>query len=159
MYAASLAAVAFLLPIWPALALYRGDTAFGGAEDQRAVDRLRLEVEPGDVVVIDPYASPLWSAMINTWASPVHWSSLPIELPDPYTAGAPGDLPPEVEALFRQLLSSSTTVWYVASANAPAPSVQAKLNWLAENASLTREIVVEIEGSSSVLRGFRAVDG
>jgi hypothetical protein len=144
-----------LLPIWPTLAIYRGDAAFGDAAAQRAVERLQQEIEPDDVVVIDPYASPLWAAMINTWSSPTPWYSLPIVLPGASASEIAAEPAPEVVDLFGRLLDSSSTVWYVAVGEVPPGSRDSKLRWLQEHAALEMEITLADVSPAIVLRGYR----
>jgi hypothetical protein len=152
-----LSAVVLIFPIWPALRLYRADPAFGGNQPvyRLLIDRLGEEVGPGDAVVIDPYASPLWGAMINDWSSPVPWYSLPIELPGASEAELVAEPGPEVQALLRQLLDSSATVWYAAAGEVPPASAQSKLQWLEQHAALAQEIVLGDVTPAIVLRAYR----
>jgi hypothetical protein len=156
-WAAALLAVVLIFPIWPALRIYDGDPAFGGDQPayRELIDRLQDEAPPGDAVIVDSYASPLWSAMINTWTSSVPWFSLPIVLPGASAADVVAEPAPEVVELFGRLLDSSSTVWYVAVGEIPPGSRESKLRWLEEHAALEMEIALADVSPAIVLRGFR----
>jgi hypothetical protein len=112
-------------------------------------------VKAGGVVVVDPYASRLWLAMINSWTSPVPWYSLPIVLPAASAGEVVAEPAPEVVELFAQLLDSSSTVWYVAAAEVPPGSRDPKLRWLEEHAALETEIALADISPVIVLRAYR----
>jgi hypothetical protein len=156
-WAAALLLVVVVLPIWPALRIYEDDPAFGGDQAiyQQVVARLQEEVQPGDTVIVDPYASLLWGAMINTWSSPAPWYALPIELPGASPAEVVAEPAPEVVALFRRLLDSSTTVWYAAVGEVPPGSRESKLRWLEEHGMFVGDIVLEGVSPAIVVRGYR----
>jgi hypothetical protein len=156
-WAAALLAVVLIFPIWPALRIYDGDPAFGGDQPayRELIDRLQDEAPPGDAVIVDPYASPLWSAMINTWTSPVTWYSLPIVLPGASVADVVAEPAPEVVDLFGRLLDSSSTVWYAAVGEVPPGSRDSKLRWLEEHGVFVGEIVLEGVSPAIVLRAYR----
>jgi hypothetical protein len=156
-WAAALLVVVLVFPIWPALRLYEGDPAFGGDQPvyRQLIDRLQDEVRPGDAVIVDPYASPLWSAMINTWSSPVPWYALPIVLPGASAADVVAEPAPEVVNLFGRLLDSSSTVWYAAAGEGPPGSRESKLRWLEEHGTFVGEIVLEAVSPEIVLRAYR----
>ena len=156
-WAAALFAAAIVFPLWPMLSVYRTDPAFGGDRPgyRAIVQSLQEEVKAGGVVVVDPYASRLWLAMINTWNSPVAWYSLPIELPGIPSEETPGAAPaPEVVDLFGRLLDSST-MWYAAVAEVPSESLESKLRWLEEDGTFVGEIVLEGVSPAIVLRAYR----
>jgi len=156
-WTAALLVIALVIPIWPSLGISAGDPAFAGDQPvySQLIDRLQDEVRPGDAVVVDPYASPLWAAMINTWSSPTPWYSLPIVLPGVSAAEAVAEPAPEVAELFGLLLDSSSTVWYVAVGDVPPGSRDSKLRWLEEHAVLETEIALADVSPAIVLRGFR----
>lgn len=104
-------------------------------EFQDAVTRLEQEIQPGDVVVVDSYATPLWSFMMNSWNSANVWYSLPFEIlsvSNPVVTSPSPALAAAID-LFHDLSMKTTRVWYLGSSDAPDFAGGRKVAWLDEN--------------------------
>ncbi|MEX0787157.1 MAG: phospholipid carrier-dependent glycosyltransferase [Anaerolineales bacterium] len=102
---------------------------------QDAVTRLEQDIQPGDVVVVDSYATPLWSFMMNSWHSANVWYSLPFEISavsDP-VGTAPSPATTAAIDLFQELSMKTPRVWYLGSSDAPDFALGRKVEWLDDN--------------------------
>jgi hypothetical protein len=74
---------ALVIPIALVASLRVGDTFWGG--DQPEYEDMRRwldgQLEVGDIVLLENYASPLWGYAINRWDANVRWYSLPFDIP------------------------------------------------------------------------------
>ena len=126
-------ALALVLPIIPTWWGYRQDPAWGAdrPELHAALSTVSKSSQPGDVVVIDSYGTPLWALWINRWDQPQRWYSLPYEIPGPSMAEEEYALPSEaVLALFASLQGDYRRLWYVTSDAAPDYALKREFGWL-----------------------------
>jgi len=115
------AAAALMLPLAPGLPLLRDDPAAGGSRPgvRAAIESLAEEARPRDVVLVEPYAGPLWQAMMNQWDGPATWYSLPDRRCSPEGGACAGDAAYAValEGLLEEP-AVPPRLWYLCSAEA-----------------------------------------
>jgi len=138
--------LASVLPIVPTWWGYRQDPAWGAdrPEFHAALTTVTKSSQPGDVVVIDSYGTPLWAFWINRWDQPQRWYSLPYEIPGSSMAKDDNFLPSkETLALFDSLQGDARRLWYVTSDAAPDFALEREVGWL--------ESQFDLEDSQSLL--------
>ncbi|MFQ5923316.1 MAG: hypothetical protein ACE5M4_10775 [Anaerolineales bacterium] len=136
---AVLVALAIALPSLPLWWAYRLDPYWGGNRPEfgRAMEWVSPEISGGEVIVVNSYATPLWSFWLNWWNREVPWYSLAFEIPSPEGANAS---PSEVTlALIRSFESTFTRLWYVSSSDNPGHGLRNEANWLNEQYSLSSQ--------------------
>jgi len=127
-------AMALVFPIFPSLGLYKHDPAAGGdrSEFDVMISWIEPRVQPGDIVVVDSYGTPLWHYMMNHWQSSVPWYSLPYEIPG--TLDVPEDPEASPSTAFLNLIeaieTSSERLWYLHTNDAPDFDLQRETKYL-----------------------------
>jgi hypothetical protein len=133
-------AAALLLPLLPTAWVLRDDPAFGGdqPEFQAALQVIEDEVHSADLVVLDSYGTPLWSFLMNQWALPNRWYSLPFEIPNPEENCRGRVCPPSQVTvdLLASLVPSRGRLWYMASSESPDFGLHREEAWLETHAAL-----------------------
>lgn len=128
-----------IIPIFPGLLLLRADPIWGGyrTETTRTVSYVSLESRAGDVVLVDPYGSPLWKAWMNLWDQPIRWYSLPFETPglNPEPSASPL-VRNTTSDLLSGLALTNSRLWYVTSSWAPDFMFNEEIDWLDSNYKL-----------------------
>ena len=150
--ALAISSVALVLPIYPGLGLYKHDPAAGGdhAEFDAILSSIEPRIQPGDLVIVDSYGTPLWDYMMNYWQSSVPWYSLPYEIPG--TTGVPVDAGALPSIAFRNLIEAKETVnerlWYLQTTDAPDFALQRETRYLDQH--FPRIQAVRFTGSGTV---------
>lgn len=128
--ALALAGISLLMPLVPTLALLQSDPAL--VDHRRnfrdAVRWLEPRLQERDAVIVDSYATPLWTLLTNRWTSPHAWHSLPYEIPG--TSGTSGDPHPATVKLFERELLDGARIWYLTTPEAPDFGLRRELDWL-----------------------------
>lgn len=125
--------LALVLPIIPTWWGYRQDPAWGADRPELhvALTTVTKSSQPGDVVVIDSYGTPLWAFWINRWDQPQRWYSLPYEIPGSSMTKEDNFLPSkETLALFDSLEGDYSRLWYVTSDATPDYALEREVGWL-----------------------------
>jgi hypothetical protein len=130
-------ALALMLPFFPTLWAYRADPALGGDRPafEQALAWVEAGIAPGDVVVVDSYATPLWTYWMNLWDQPVRWYALPFEIPGaPGVDTTPGADPSQASvSLFARLEGDALRLWYLTSEEAPDYGLRREITWLGDH--------------------------
>jgi hypothetical protein len=115
-----LVALGLILPLYPSLRVYREDPAAGGGRStyQEMLTWLAPQIQPDDLVIVDSYGTPLWQFMMNHWAPPVPWYSLPY---------APGRSIAHTEIVVGEIIERgeipTERVWLLRSTDLPDPAL------------------------------------
>jgi hypothetical protein len=118
---AAAALSALLLPILMTQTVLRGDPAFGG-DSPAYRDWLAWadsHLTGDDSVIVDAYASPLWTYMTNAWNLPVRWYSFNYRDP---TSGQIGPVQQADWDTLAEAAGRSRHVWLIASLQEPPAS-------------------------------------
>ncbi len=99
-------------------------------EFQAALAWMQPQLRPTDSVVVDAYAMPMWTYLMNRWASKARWYSLPFDIPG--TETQPGDSQPSQAtlSLLTMLAGGGGRIWYLTSDEAPDYAVGSEVAWL-----------------------------
>lgn len=126
-----------ILPFYPSLYALREDPELAGdrPEYSRTLEWLEGHLDPGDIVAVDSYVTPLWKFMMNWWREPVAWYSLPFEIPSA-TDGLSGPPSAAVLDLFERILPKHDRLVYLSTSEAPDYGLGRKARWLDERFSL-----------------------
>jgi hypothetical protein len=136
-------AMALVFPLVPSLGLNKHDPAAGGdrSEFDVMISWIEPRVQPGDLVVVDAYGTPLWHYMMNHWRSSVPWYSLPYEIP-----GASPSI--AFLNLIEAMETSSERLWYLQTNDAPDFDLQRETQYLDQH--FPRIQSVHFAGSENV---------
>jgi hypothetical protein len=144
--------MALVFPIFPSLGLNKHDPAAGGDRPEFDVMLSWIEphIQPGDLVIVDSYGTPLWHYMMNHWQSSVPWYSLPYEIPG--TADVPGNPGASPSSAFLNLIEARETLserlWYLQTNDAPDFDLQRETQYL--NQHFTRIQAIHFTGFKNV---------
>jgi hypothetical protein len=148
----AIGAMALVFPLVPSLGLIKHDPAAGGdrSEFEVMLSWIEPRIQPGDLVVVDSYGTPLWRYMMNHWRSSVPWYSLPFEIPG--TLDVPEEPGASPSIAFLNLIEARETLnerlWYLQTNDAPDFDLQRETQYL--NQHFTRIQVIRFTGSENV---------
>ena len=130
----TLVVVLLILPIFPMLRIFDDDPAVAGNRPEltTAIAWVHEDGDAEDVVVIDSYGTPLWTACMYRWTSAVRWYSLPYEIPGSDGKGVVLGSEPSTATieLFYRLSNAHTRLWYITSDEAPDSGLGREVVWL-----------------------------
>lgn len=134
--------LALLMPL-----AYTGDPAYhGGREDLRAAsETVASQYQPGDLVLVKAYATPVWYYWMNWGDAQVPWTSLPFYFPrpdllsEPSLSQDPGLAMDELTlSLLKSLPGTWQRVWLVLPSDTPGADLELESSWLKQISSSTQ---------------------
>jgi hypothetical protein len=120
--------VALVTPLVMTQTVLRGDPALAGdVPAYRAwLHWANEHLTASDSVVVNGYASPLWTYMTNAWDLPVKWASLSYRDP---AAGKLGPVEPGDWDILASAVARSQHLWLIASIDTPPGAQASQPDW------------------------------